>query len=278
MKADRAWMAAFREAYPGWYGRARGLLERGDDDAALAGYPFPAVGAPPWAPVWGALEAARLGVVTTARLWRPGADSPPARSIEGDARVVEIPSESRPGILQIAHPELALSPAGADINLVLPLEHLQALVREGRLANLARQFFSVDGHRARADTVAEETAPAIAGSMWEDGVTAALIIPVCPRCHQTAGLIAREVEATGIPTVMMASAPEWVARIRPPRWAQIHFPAGTMFGEPGNASQQRRVLEEVLGAFRCVQQPGGHVEVPEVWVGRRTGRALNEAA
>ncbi|HTU00943.1 MAG TPA: hypothetical protein VMG58_03970 [Candidatus Sulfotelmatobacter sp.] len=271
--AGERWISEFRQAYPTWYAHARPLLEVGDGEAAFATYPFPALGATPWTPVWGAPEAARLGVVTTAALWRPGADSPPASSPEGDPRITEIPSDVQPGVLRIAHADLALGPAAADINVVLPLEHLHAMVREGRVADLAPRVFSIDGHRTRADEVAEETAPAIAGAMWEDGVTRALIIPVCPLCHQTGGLIAREIEASGIPTVTMANATDWIARVRPPRWARVPFPAGTMFGGPGNAGQQRRVLEEALGAFRCVQQPGGHVEVPEVWEDRFPARA-----
>jgi hypothetical protein len=66
----------------------------------------------------------------------------------------------------------------ADVNVVLPLDHLRAFVREGRIREIAPRIFSLIGSRGRADLVATETAPRIAGAMEEDGVTLGLVIPV----------------------------------------------------------------------------------------------------
>jgi hypothetical protein len=38
-----------------------------------------------------------------------------------------------------------------------------------------------------------------------------------------------------------------------------------MFGEPGNRDKQRRVVQDVLEAFRTIREPGGHVELAYRW-------------
>lgn len=53
--------------------------------------------------------------------------------------------------------------------------------------------------------------------------------------------------------------------MRPPRWATIRFPRGSMFGEPGNADKQRKVLLDLLGLLTQVTDPGTRVDLPYRW-------------
>jgi hypothetical protein len=84
-------------------------------------------------------------------------------------------------------------------------------------------------------------------------------------CHQTGGLVQREIEARGIPTISLSNNPTNTARVRPPRWAVVRFPRGSMLGEPGNRDKQTRVLRDVLEALLRIDSPGGHVELPYRW-------------
>ncbi len=72
----------------------------------------------------------------------------------------------------------------------------------------------------------------------------------------------REIEAWGIATISLSNNPARTAPLRPPRWAHVRFPRGSMFGEPGNADKQRRVLKDALEAAYSITEPGGKVELP----------------
>ena len=79
------------------------------------------------------------------------------------------------------------------------------------------------------------------------------------------GLIQRMVEEAGIPTIYMGNEPDRIACIKPPRFLQVKFARGSMFGEPGNVSRQRRILLDALDALQTMTQPGEIRELPYQW-------------
>jgi hypothetical protein len=72
-------------------------------------------------------------------------------------------------------------------------------------------------------------------------------------------------EAAGIPTVSMGNEPERMAMIKPPRALLVKFGRGCMFGEPGNAERQRRIVLDALEALRTMDVPGAIRELPCRW-------------
>jgi hypothetical protein len=78
-------------------------------------------------------------------------------------------------------------------------------------------------------------------------------------------VLARWIEAAGIPTVVVTMMPAVAEERRAPRIVGVEFPFGHPFGMPGDKTMQRRVLElavEVLagsGAF------GTRVDVDIEW-------------
>jgi hypothetical protein len=177
-RADGSWIEGFRQQYETWFPEARALIEAHQYAAAFKAYPFPAFTETPWTPLTLPLAEVRLGVVTTAGLYRKGVEAAFADTAEGDPRVVEIPGDADPAQLEIAHSHLPEDFIRSDMSMVLPLEHLRALVRERRIGAIAPRIFSVVGYRTRAHDVAQSTATAIAAAMAEDGVTLGLIVPV----------------------------------------------------------------------------------------------------
>jgi D-proline reductase (dithiol) PrdB len=178
IRAGRNWIDEFRREYHAWFVDARPLIEAHQYPAAFRHYPFPAFTETPWTPITRPMAEVRLGVVTTAGLYRKGVDAPFSDTVEGDPQIIELPSAMDPAQLDIAHRHLPDDFIRSDMNMVLPLEHLRALVHEGRLGEVAPRLFSVVGYRTRAHDVAEQTATAIAAAMAEDGVTFGLIVPV----------------------------------------------------------------------------------------------------
>lgn len=79
------------------------------------------------------------------------------------------------------------------------------------------------------------------------------------------GLIAREIERAGIPTVTLSVVREASVRMPAPRNVFVPFRLGQVFGEPGAAAQQRTVLVDALAALRYVHDPGSIVDLPYRW-------------
>lgn len=79
------------------------------------------------------------------------------------------------------------------------------------------------------------------------------------------GLVARVLETSGIPTVLVSTGRDLTALVRPPRSLFVNFPMGNPFGKPGDAEQQRRILGDALELFDSVTEPGVIVDAPYQW-------------
>ncbi len=84
-------------------------------------------------------------------------------------------------------------------------------------------------------------------------------------CHQSVGLIARGVEAAGIPTLAMTSALDITQAVKPPRSVFINFPLGHQTGKPNQPDLQRSILKDAFGAMEVMTNPGEIVHLPYVW-------------
>ena len=177
-KADPAWIPAFESQYAAWTPEALPLIRAHEYARAFKTYPFPSFERTPWTPLRTPLAAVRVGVVTTAGLYRAGIDLPFADSEEGDPRVVMLPAGTALAALDVAHSHIPQDLVRADPNVVLPLDHLRALVREGLVGSLAPRMPSFVGYQTRAHDIAREMAPRIASALAEDQVGLALVVPV----------------------------------------------------------------------------------------------------
>ncbi|HTQ26204.1 MAG TPA: hypothetical protein VMI09_16070 [Candidatus Binataceae bacterium] len=84
-------------------------------------------------------------------------------------------------------------------------------------------------------------------------------------CHQSVGLIAREVEAAGIPTLCMTSALDITQAVNPPRAVFLNYPLGHQTGKPDDRENQRAIVGDALRAFETINRPGTIIELPYVW-------------
>ena len=79
------------------------------------------------------------------------------------------------------------------------------------------------------------------------------------------GLVARAVEAAGIPTVTLNMIWPFQKLVGMPRVAAIEHPFGRPYGDAGDADTQREVLRAALRLAESAAEPG-HVEhLPFVW-------------
>ena len=81
------------------------------------------------------------------------------------------------------------------------------------------------------------------------------------------GLVARHVEAAGIPTLCMTSALDITRAVNPPRAAFLDFPLGHTTGAPNDPETQREILADALSAFSSMTAPGSVTMLPYRWPG-----------
>jgi D-proline reductase (dithiol) PrdB len=79
------------------------------------------------------------------------------------------------------------------------------------------------------------------------------------------GLVARVIEAAGVPTVTLNMIPAFQNVVGMPRLAAIEHPFGRPYGDVGHAETQAAVLRAALDVAARATEPG-HVEhLPFVW-------------
>lgn len=79
------------------------------------------------------------------------------------------------------------------------------------------------------------------------------------------GLIQREIERAGIPTVSISIVRELTEKVKPPRSIFLRWPFGHPLGEPFNRAQHRVVLAEAFKALYSIDKPGAIMDVPFQW-------------
>jgi D-proline reductase (dithiol) PrdB len=81
------------------------------------------------------------------------------------------------------------------------------------------------------------------------------------------GLIARVIEAAGVPTLTMTSAWDITTAVRPPRSAFVHHPLGHQTGRPNDLAGQTAIVRAALESAGRMERPGEIVALPFRWQG-----------
>ena len=79
------------------------------------------------------------------------------------------------------------------------------------------------------------------------------------------GLIARRVEAEGIPTTSLTSALSITRSVNPPRATFVDFPLGRTAGKPNAPELQREIVRAALAAMDELERPGAVKMLPYRW-------------
>jgi D-proline reductase (dithiol) PrdB len=84
-------------------------------------------------------------------------------------------------------------------------------------------------------------------------------------CHQTVSLVARHLEANGLPTVIMGCAKDIVEHCGVPRFLFSDFPLGNSAGKPFDTESQAQTLELALRVLESAPGPRTTVQSPQRW-------------
>lgn len=79
------------------------------------------------------------------------------------------------------------------------------------------------------------------------------------------GLIQREIERQGIPTIGISIVRKFTEEVKAPRSVFVHWPMGHPLGEPGRVVQQMAVINAAFSALKSITAPGTIIDLPYRW-------------
>ena len=177
-----------------------------------------------------------------------------------------IPRDTPLSRLIVAHKTKVRKWAVEDLNVAFPLERMRELEADGAFRRLAHTAVSMVGSIQRYTELVEQTVPAIKQIYDSQGVDLVFLFPFCPACHRATTVIARALEARGLPTLSMSVLLEAAEQAKPPRTCFLDFPLGCPAGKPREAEQQREILRSALRLAAEFDGQPWHIEsLPFEW-------------
>jgi D-proline reductase (dithiol) PrdB len=222
----------------------------------------------PFQPLKKPLAQSRVTIVTTAAPYDPAkGDQGPGATYNGGAKFYSVYAGDTREVhdLRISHVAYdRVHTSAEDSGTWFPLPQLTRLAREGRVGEVAPRFFGAPTNRSHRVTI-ETDAPEILARCRADQVDAVVLVPNCPVCHQTVSLVARHLEAGGIPSVVMGCAKDIVEHVAAPRFLFSDFPLGNSAGKPHDTASQALTLELALRVLENAPGPQTTVQSPLRW-------------
>ncbi len=222
----------------------------------------------PFQPLTKPLAQSRVAIVTTAAPFDPAkGDQGPGALYNGGAKFYQVydGDTSVDHDLRISHIAYdRVHTRADDSGTWFPLPALRDLAASGRIGSVAPRFYGAPTNRSHRVTL-ETDAPEIVKRAKADGVDVAVLVPNCPVCHQTISLVARELEANGIATVVMGCAKDIVEHAAVPRFLFSDFPLGNSAGKPHDKASQAQTLELALRLLESAVGPQTTLQSPQRW-------------
>jgi hypothetical protein len=222
----------------------------------------------PFSPLKKPLNQSILGLITTAVPHDPNkGDQSQGAPYNAAAKFYQPYQQSIDGNidLRIAHVGIDRKNANMeDANCWFPLDVAKRAEKEERIKTLSSNFYGLPTNRSQRHTL-EVDAPIILEMLKADGVDVAVLIPNCPICHQSQGLLARYLESAGISTVVMGSAKDIVEYCGVPRFLFSDFPLGNAAAKPNDTASQDINFELALRLLEFAPAARTTVQSPLVW-------------
>ncbi|MEO1494578.1 MAG: glycine/sarcosine/betaine reductase selenoprotein B family protein [Pseudomonadota bacterium] len=222
----------------------------------------------PFAPLTKSLTECSVALITTAAPFYPEkGDQGPWSAYNSAAkfyRIYEAPIDPEPD-LRISHVGIDRQHTSQeDMRSWLPLRQLLRAQQDGRIKALVPTIFGAPTNRSHRVTI-QQDAPEMLGRLRAAGVDVVVLAPNCPICHQTCSLIARHLEANGLPTVIMGCAKDIVEHCGVPRFLFTDFPLGNPAGRPYDEASQAKTLDLALDVLESATGPRTTVQSPLRW-------------
>jgi D-proline reductase (dithiol) PrdB len=222
----------------------------------------------PFQPLHKPLSGSRVTIVTTAAPYQPDkGDQGPGAPYNAKAKFYTVYSgdSAENHDLRISHVAIdRMHTTAEDLATYFPLSELRRGLASGRVGWVASRFHGVPTQRSHRATL-EVDGPEVVARCKADQVDAAILVANCPVCHQTVSLVARMLEAGGIPTVVMGCAKDIVEHVGVPRFLFSDFPLGNAAGRPNDPASQAETFELALRVLEAAPAPRTTVQSPLTW-------------
>jgi D-proline reductase (dithiol) PrdB len=208
----------------------------------------------PYTPRLHELHESKFAIVTTAGVHLRSQEP---FNVDGDNSWRVIAGDVQAGDLMITHEHYDHHDADEDINVVFPLDRLRELAGEGVIGGVSDKHLGFMGYTQNFRDLYERAAPEMAKAILHSKADGVVFTAGCPLCHRVSGIIQREVEMVGIPTVLITVAQDQSDQSGPPRSiAPYHFKLGNSLGGPHQDELQRNVLRDALRRWETREEPG----------------------
>ncbi len=146
----------------------------------LKTYPWRRIDPVPWTPLRKPLSGCRVALISSAGLVLPDQKTFDKSVPSGDPSFRPIPSHVDVTTLVDAHRSESFDHTGImeDPNLAFPIDRLRELAECGRIGSVNRRHLSFMGSIMAPGRLIRHTAPQAAQWLKEDGVDAAVLVPV----------------------------------------------------------------------------------------------------
>jgi D-proline reductase (dithiol) PrdB len=221
---------------------------------------LPRFDAPRMVPVHKPVAELTVGLLVSLGARTPGQE-PLQRTNDLSYRLIPrtVPSEQ----IVFDHATPARFWADEDLNVAFPRDRMAELEAEGTIGALAPDAVSILGSITQWDQLATDTAPVILDEFSRQNVDLVLVVPFCPQCHQATAVLARALEAGGLPTLMLSTLRDISEAYQPPRTALVDYPIGAPCGCVGDPEHQRATLRAALGCPLDTTTPQLHtIDLP----------------
>ncbi|HYO75928.1 MAG TPA: glycine/sarcosine/betaine reductase selenoprotein B family protein [Thermoanaerobaculia bacterium] len=210
----------------------------------------------PFTPYDKDLSSAIVTIVSATGVFLPDQEPFPSED-PGDTTYRIIPGSADLSTARIVHGHYDHSEADTDPNIVYPLETLRELASEGFIGGVSENTYSY-GFTTKLKELYEKTFPEIADKIERSKTRLVLLTAGCPEtCHRSVANMAREIEARGLPTIIISASPAATESVRPPRGMTWDGTAiGKIVGRAGDREQHKRVVRAALEMFTHDTPPG----------------------
>ena len=210
----------------------------------------------PFTPYEKDLASATVALVSATGVYAPDQEAFPTED-PGDTTYRIIAAETESSSLRIAHHHYDHSEADADPNIVFPIDSLRELAAEGVIAAVNDKHYSY-GFTTKLKELYEKTFPEIADKIERSKTKLVVLTAGCPEtCHRSIGNLAREIEARGVPTIIISASPAATESVRPPRAMTFDgSEIGRIVGRAGEKEKQKAVVRTALEMFTHDMPPG----------------------
>ena len=214
---------------------------------------------PVWTPVTKELKDMTIALATAAGVHLK---SDKKFNLAGDTTFREIPNTATVDEMMVSHGGYDNGDVNKDINCMFPIDRLHELAAEGFIKGVAPVHYGFMGGGGDQTAFTEESGPAIAQKLKEEGVDGVVLTAGWGTCHRTAVIVQRAIEAAGIPTIVIAALPPVVRQNGSPRAVAPLVPMGANAGEPNNIEMQTNILKDTLKQLIAIPSAGKIIPLP----------------